>query len=77
MMVFIIRYPSHKNPNHIAKFIKNKKLSWAIDEYEDIHRILNVDRVYKLNEAIQEDRIQEVILLAEALHEKKNCKYCR
>ena len=68
---FIIRYPSHKNPNHIAKFIKNKKLSWAIDEYEDIHRILNVDRVYKLNEAIEEDRIQEVILLAEALHEKK------
>ncbi len=68
---FIIRYPSHKEPNHIAKFIKTKKLFWAIDEYEDIHRILNAERVYKLNEAIKENRIKEIILLAEALHEKK------
>ena len=67
----LIRYPSHKAPNHIAKFVNNKKLAWAIEEYEDIHRILNVERVYKLNEAIEQDRIQEVILLAEALHEKK------
>ena len=68
---FIIRYPSHKEPNHIANFIKTKKLFWAIDEYEDIHRILNAERVYKLNEAIEHDKIKEIILLAEALHEKK------
>ena len=68
---FIIRYPSHKEPNHIAKFIKTKKLFWAIDEYEEIHRILNAERVFKLNDAIKENRIKEIILLAEALHEKK------
>ena len=68
---FIIRYPSHKNPKVLPEFIETKKLAWAIDEYEDIHRILNVDRVYKLNEAIEKDNIKDVILLAEALHEKK------
>src|SRR5699024_5655324 len=68
---FIIRYPSTKNPKVLPEFIETKKLAWAIDEYEDIHRILNVDRVYKLNEAIEKDNIKDVILLAEALHEKK------
>ena len=68
---FIIRYPSTKNPKVLPEFIETKKLAWAIDEYEDIHRILNVDRVYKLNEAIERDNIKDVILLAEALHEKK------
>ena len=68
---FIIRYPSEKNTKVLPEFIETKKLAWAIDEYEDIHRILNVDRVYKLNEAIEKDNIKDVILLAEALHEKK------
>ena len=68
---FLIRYPSSKNPEVMPEFIENKKLAWAIDEYDDIHKILNVDRVYKLNQAIEENRIKDVILLAEALHEKK------
>lgn len=68
---FIIRYPSSKNPKILPEFVENKKLAWAIDEYDDIHKILDVDRVYKLNQAIEENRIKDVILLAEALHEKK------
>ena len=68
---FLVRYPSSNNPNALLEVIQNKKLAWAMDEYEDIHRILNVDRVYKLNQAIKEGRIQDVIMLAEALHEKK------
>ena len=68
---FLIRYPSSKQPEIIPEFKPTKKLSWALEEYEKIHKILNVNTVYKLNKAIEEDRIKDVIMLAEALHEKK------
>ena len=68
---FLIRYPSSKQPEIIPEFKPTKKLSWALEEYEKIHKILDVNTVYKLNKAIEEDRIKDVIMLAEALHEKK------
>ena len=68
---FLIRYPSQEEPFQMPKFIKNKKLAWAIEEYDDIHKILNIERVYKINEAIEQKRINDIIMLAEALHEKK------
>ena len=67
----LMRYPSSDRPLQLPKLIQTKKLAWALDEYQDIHRILDMDRVYKINNAIQEDRIKEVIMLDEALHEKK------
>ncbi len=68
---FLVRYPSSKNPKELLEVVESKKIAWAMDEYEDIHRILNVDRVYKLNQAVKEGRIKDIIMLAEALHEKK------
>ena len=68
---FLVRYPSSSDTNTLVDVMQSKKIAWAMDEYEDIHRILNVDRVYKLNKAIEEGRIKDVIILAEALHEKK------
>ena len=68
---FLIRYPNSRNPEKMPDFIETKKLAWAMDEYEDIHRILDMDTVYKLNKAVEENKIKEVIMLDEALHEKK------
>lgn len=68
---FLIRYPSSKNPTVLPEFKETKKLAWALGEFEKIHSVLNVNTVYKLNKAIEEDRIKDVIMLAEALHEKK------
>ena len=68
---FLIRYPSSKHPNEIHEFKDTKKLAWAIDEFEKIHSVLDIITVYKLNKTIQENRIKDVIMLAEALHEKK------
>lgn len=68
---FIIRYPSIKNPTELPEMGETKKLAWALEEYEDIHRILNVNTVYRLNQAIEEKRIEDIIMLDEALHEKK------
>ncbi len=68
---FLVRYPSSKEPNQLPKLIQTKKLAWALNEYDDIHKILNVNTVYKLNSAIKENRIKDIIMLDEALHEKK------
>lgn len=68
---FLIRYPSSKEPTKMPEFQETKKLAWALEEFEKIHSVLDVLTVYKLNKAIEEDRIKDVIMLAEALHEKK------
>ena len=68
---FLIRYPSSKNPTELTQFKQTKKLAWALEEYEKIHSILDIITVYKLNKTIEEDRIKDVVMLAEALHEKK------
>ena len=68
---FLVRYPSSHNPDVLPEFKETKKLTWALDEFQKIHSILGINTVYKLNKAIEEGKINDVILLAEALHEKK------
>ena len=68
---FLLRYPSSKNVNVMPTFQETKKLLWALQEYETIYKVLNVGTVYKLNREVKEDRIKYLILLSEALHEKK------
>ena len=67
----IIRYPSVEKPNQLPRLMQSKKIKWALDEYNEIHKILNMNTVYKLNQAVEENRIKDVIMLDEALHEKK------
>ena len=68
---FLIRYPSRKNPNKLEEYKENKKLLNTLQEYEDIHRVLGINTIYKLNKEILNRNEKELILLAEALHEKK------
>ncbi len=68
---FLVRYPSAEKPNELTNHKGNKKLLATLEEYEDIHRVLNVDTLYKLNKEIQAGRTENLILLSEALHEKK------
>ncbi len=67
----LIRYPSSSKPNELPKYTETKKLAWALEEYDNIHRVLNIDNVYKLNNAVKENRIKDIIIMDEALHEKK------
>jgi len=71
---FLIRYPSRKDPYNLPEFIECPKLLESLDEYDDVHKILKVDTVYKLNQIVKNDKIKEYILLDEALHEKKIAK---
>lgn len=68
---FLIRYPSKKNPGKLEEYKENKKLLNTLQEYEDIHRVLGINTIYKLNREILSGKEKDVILLAEALHEKK------
>lgn len=68
---FLVRYPSRDDTTCLQPFVENKKLLNTLEEYDDLHKVLNVNTVYKLNRAVREDKIKEYILLDEALHEKK------
>lgn len=68
---FLLRYPVSSNPTVIPEYKETKKLSWALNEYDQIHKILNVNTIYKLNKSIEDEKVKDVIMLEEALHEKK------
>lgn len=67
----LIRYPSKENPNEIKPYEETKKLLKTLDEYDDIYKVLGVCNLDKINKVIREGRAKEIILLSEALHEKK------
>ena len=67
----LVRYPSVTEPNILPKYVSSLKLTSALNEYNEIYKILGVNTVYKLNNKIREGNIKELILFSEALHEKK------
>ena len=68
---FLLRYPCSTNPFALPEYHETKKLLWALNEYNDIHKILDVSTVYKLNNIIKNGNIKQLIMIEEALHEKK------
>ena len=68
---FLIRYPSRKTINSLPQFIECPKLFSTLREYDNMHKILGINTLYKLNKKIDERKIRDYILLDEALHEKK------
>ncbi len=68
---FLVRYPSRKNINQLPEFQENNKLLATLDEYDVLHKGLNVPTIKELNKLTRENKIAEYIELDEALHEKK------
>ena len=69
---FLLRYPNSQNPDKLNPYNETKKLLWALNEYNDIHKILNVSTIYQLNNIIKNQKeLKKLIMLEEALHEKK------
>ena len=68
---FLLRYPDKRTPNRMDQYKETKKLLNTLQDYDDIHKLLDIDTVHKLNKKISEGKEKEIILLAEALHEKK------
>ncbi|WP_416338595.1 nucleoside kinase [Methylomusa anaerophila] len=67
----ILRFPQKDNPSVLPKFIENPKLFNVFQEAEAWGNILRCGYVANLNEYIMGKRIDEIIRIAEALHEKK------
>lgn len=68
---FLIRYPSRSNPYVLPEFIEGSKLYSSLHEYDKLHKVLNINTLYKLNKLIKNNEIQDYILMDEALHERK------
>ena len=68
---FLVSFPELNTSEKITDYKESKKLFKTLEEYDDIYRVLGIHRIYKLNKIIKEGKINEYILLSEALHEKK------
>lgn len=68
---FLILYPSKNEPNVVKPYKPGIKLEAALEDYADIYNVLGISTLEELNNKIKKGETGEVILLSEALHEKK------
>ncbi|MGD8245324.1 MAG: nucleoside kinase [Anaerolineae bacterium] len=68
---FILQYPRRTSPTEIVPARDHPQLTRIFREYGKRLRLLGVGSVSGLNEAIDGDRIREIVLVSEALHEQR------
>lgn len=68
---FVLLLPSRKNPKELSALNPRRKLFEVQKESEQWGKKLGVFNVGTLNEAISQGRMNELILMQEALQEKK------
>ncbi len=70
---FLVKYPSVSEPDVLQSNTDTSiKLVSAMDEYDEINKLMKINTVYRLNKKIkQPGGMKELILISEALHEKK------
>lgn len=68
---FVIQFPTVENTKDIPEFAPQNKLFKVLDESTEWCRMLGVETVGDLNETIVSGNIKELILVQEALQEKK------
>jgi uridine kinase len=68
---FILRFPRTSPPMQIQPFIDYPKLVGVFREYGEWMSLMGIRDVGLLNEAIAGERVREVVLVAEALHEQR------
>lgn len=71
---FLIRFPRKSNPDAIPDFIEQVKLFTIYQEYGNWGKILGVQSAADLNDKIETGGIDEFILIAEALQDKKTAE---
>ena len=67
---FILQYPTQDNPSELQPMKRYAKISRVFQDADDWLRKMGVEDIGQLNRLVREDRIQELILVAEALHER-------
>lgn len=74
---FVLRYPRRHRPTELLPLPESPKLLAAFRQYGDWLSRLGVDSVGALNDAIVRGRVDEVILVSEALHEQHIAEIAR
>lgn len=67
----VLRFPEKSAPNNLPEYKEQKKLFTIFKEFEKWGKILEIENISHLNDAIKGGRINEIIQVAEGLHEKK------
>lgn len=68
---FILGYPTDENLMVVNKFVEQRKLTNIFRETEKWLNILGIGEVGSLNEKISNGKLIDLIMISEALHEKK------
>ena len=74
---FILQYPRRRSPMMLEKIPENQQLLETFKQYGSWLKRLGVDNVGGLNDAIEENKIREIILVSEAFHEMRIAEIAR
>jgi uridine kinase len=66
---FVLRYPRRHWPTQLLPPTGSRRLLSVFREYGKWLSLLGIDNVESLNQAVESSRIQEIIMVSEALHE--------
>lgn len=67
----ILRFPYTDNPKVLPEYRDDVKLYQAFADVEDWDRLLDINYVADLNKVIDYGNVRDMVLLSEALHEKR------
>ncbi|MGE5633232.1 MAG: nucleoside kinase [Caulobacteraceae bacterium] len=67
----ILRFPEKSDPNRLPEFQEQNKLFSIFREFERWGKILELENISHLNDAVKSGRFNEIMAVAEGLHEKK------
>ena len=68
---FILQFPRRQAPNELQPFEDEPRLAGVFGDYSDWLKVMGVSSVTALNSAISSGRTREVVLVAEALHQRQ------
>ena len=74
---FVLQFPRRAHPDQLENADRPSKLAAVFQRHAEYMRVMDVEDVGSLNQAIESKRIREVIMVAEALHERRIAECAR
>ena len=74
---FVLQFPRRAHPDQLEKADRPSRLAAVFQLHAEYMRVMEVEDVGSLNQAIESKRIREVIMVAEALHERRIAETAR
>lgn len=68
---FELQYPRRENPGNLLDSSRSPRLNNVFQQNGEWLRLMNLEDMGQLNEALDQGRAQEIILVNEALHERR------